>query len=170
MKTVWLDVVNTYRKLRHQEENDWDVPSLQETMKGLPGTEGMRGPSGSTDWHLTLHSSNLPTFLPSPQKGHTPSLPCSFGPCDWVLPNDMEEETHHLERQLLKIINFSFRLCSGCCPYPEGPWVTLQLQKLTVLQLWREINFYYTKPKTLWDHLNISYNIPLLLLPFQITA
>lgn len=71
----------------------------------------------------------------------------------------------------LNIINFSFILGSDCCPYPEGPWVTIQLQRANYITTWKgdELSFDQAKELKLsvtWGHLNVFDNTPLSLFTF----
>lgn len=52
-----------------------------------------------------------------------------------------------LKGSCLNIINFSFILGSGCSPNLKDPGLLQNCKKLTVIQLGRERNFHYTKPK-----------------------
>lgn len=80
-----------------------------------------------------------------------------------------------LKGSCLNIINFSFIQGSGCCPYPEGPWVTIQLQWANYITTWKgdELSFDQAKElKRSWLEVILIYFtiLPSYCLPFDITA
>lgn len=134
-------------------------------MKGLRRTEG-RGVT-STPWAnslLCIHQySQVHKKLPA-------SLAAVLGHVTEFSPMIWRKGCITLKDQL-NIINFSFIRGSGCCPYPEGPWVTIQLPKTNYIKTWKgeELSFDQAKEQkrsVTWGHLNIFYNTPLLFFAF----
>lgn len=134
-------------------------------MKGLRRTEG-RGVT-STPWAnslLCIHQySQVHKKLPA-------SLAAVLGHVTEFSPMIWRKGCITLKDQL-NIINFSFIRGSGCCPYPEGPWVTIQLPKANYITTWKgeELSFDQAKEQkrsVTWGHLNIFYNTPLLFFAF----
>lgn len=84
----------------------------------------------------------------------------------------MKEGIHHVERQLLKHHYLLFHTRLRLLPHPEGPWVTIQLQKANYITTWKgdELSFNQAKELKLsmtWGQLNIFYNTPLFLFAFS---
>lgn len=133
-------------------------------MKGPRRTEGRGATSPWADSLLCIHQySQVHKKLPA-------SLAAVLGHVTEFSPMIRSKGCITLKDQL-NIINFSFILGSDCCPYPEGPWVTIQLQRANYITTWKvdELSFDQAKELKLsvtWGHLNVFDNTPLSLFTF----